>query len=309
MRSSEHVLHKANISSQRNDNNKESSTMTLFSASAWRRHMAVGMMTLLILPSVSKADTPAIQGKTETAHTASGVEEAQPKFIWGILIKYAASQAFDVFYEWYGKKLFQNMKQSLTIGRAEAVSPPGAATLAPAQKGFVPIVPNVTDSAPTAPLAVEGGKENYQGALLSLLVLQPDGRSLVVRPISAGFKSGEKFRIRIGATFDGELSLDNINPQGERSRLYPAQAEQIVKIKSGMPVILPLDKDSFFQFDDVAGEEKLVVSLRDPRAQGDATAQSSVHRQESEQGTGLLQEVTVGKYAAIAESIALQHRQ
>lgn len=284
--------------------------MTFFSSSAWRRHMAVCMIALLLLPSVSKADIPATQGKTETADKESGSEEAaQPKFIWGILLKFAASKAFEIFSEWAAKKMFQGMAQPLMVARDAAVSAPGAAMLAPAQKGATPIVPNVTDSAPTAPLVVEGGKENYQGALLALLVLQPDGQSFVVRPVSAGFKSGEKFRIRIGATFEGELSLDNINPQAERSRLYPANAEQVVKIKAGTPVILPLDKDSFFQFDDVAGEEKLVVTLRDPRAQGDAAARALVHRQENEQGTGLLQEITAGKYPAIAESIALQHRQ
>lgn len=285
--------------------------MTFFPSSAWRRHIAMGMMALLLLPSISRADTPASQDKTETADKESVSEEAaQPKFIWGILIKFAASKAFGIFFEWSVKKMFQGMAQPLMIARGAAVSAPGAAMLAPAQKSAAaPIVPNVTDSAPTTPLVVEGGKENYQGALLALLILQPDGLSFVVRPISAGFKSGEKFRIRIGATFDGELSLDNINPQAERHRLYPPNTEQVVKIKAGVPVILPLDKDDFFQFDDVAGEEKLVVTLRDPRAYGDATAQALVHRQENEQGTGLLQEVTAGKYAAIAESITLQHRQ
>lgn len=279
--------------------------MTSFSSSLWRRHVAAGMIALLLLPSFSKADTPATQDET----VVSGGEEAvQPKFIWGILLKFAAGKAFEVFFEWSTKKMFQGMAQPSMLARGAAVSAPGAATLAPAHKGTAPIVPNVTDSAPSSPLVVEGGKENYQGALLSLLVLQPDGQSFVVRPISAGFKSGEKFRIRIGATFDGELSLDNINPQGERSRLYPADTGQIVKIKTGAPAILPLDKDSFFQFDDAVGEEKLVVTLRDPRAQGDAIARASVHRQENEQGTGLLQELAAGKYAAIAESIALQHR-
>lgn len=282
--------------------------MAFFSSSAWRRHTAIGMIALLLLPSITKAaDNPATQGKPDTA--SSGVEEPQPKFIWGILIKFAATKAFEMFSEWTAKKLFQGMALPSFMPRGAAVSPPGAATLAPVQKGAVPIVPNVTDSAPSAPLVVENGKENYQGVLLSLLVLQPDGQSFAVRPISAGFKSGEKFRIRIGATFEGDLSLDNINPQGERSRLYPANAELIVKMKSGMPVILPLDKDSFFEFDDVAGEEKLVVTLRDPRAQGNAVAQATVHRQEIEQGTELLQEVAAGKYAAIAESIVLQHRQ
>jgi hypothetical protein len=284
--------------------------MTFFSSSTWRRHSAAGVMALLLLPSFSNAEPPVSQGKTETANTESGGEEAaQPKFIWGILIKFAASKAFEIFTEWSGKQLFNGMEQPLMMPRGAAVSPPGAATLVPVSKGVAPIDPNVTDSAPSDPLVVDNGKENYQGALFSLLVLQPDGQSVAVRPIHAGFKSGEKFRIRIGATFDGDLSLDNINPQGERSRLYPANEQQIVKIKRGMPVILPLDRDSFFQFDDVEGEEKLVITLRDPRARDNAAAQSLVHRQENEQGTALLQEVKSGKFAAIAESIALQHRQ
>lgn len=275
--------------------------------SAWQRYMAAGMMVLLVLPAVSMADTTAIP--EGSADKEPGSEEAaQPKFIWGILIKYAAAKAFEIFFEWATKKMYMSMAQPAMVDSSAAVSAPGAAVLAPAQKGAVPISPNVTDSAPAGPLVAKGGRENYQGALIALLVLQPDGKTLAVRPVSAGFRSGEKFRIRIGATFDGELTLDNINPQGQRDRLYPANTGQVVRMKNSQPVILPLDKDSYFQFDDVAGEEKLVVSLRDPRAQGDATALGKVHRQENAQGTGLLQEVGAGKYAAIAESIVLLHR-
>lgn len=282
--------------------------MAFFSSSKGQRHIAACMIALLLLPSFVRAEVLPAQGKKETAN--AGVEEPQPKFIWGILIKFAASKAFEMFSEWAAKKVFSGMTLPSFMPRSAAVSAPGSAVLAPAMKGGVtPIIPNVTDKAPSAPLVVQNGKENYQGAVLSLLVLQPDGETLAVRPLSAGFKSGEKFRIRIGATFEGELSFDNINPHGERSRLYPADVEQIVKIKAGEPVILPLEQDSFFQFDDDAGEEKLVVTLRDPRAQGDAVAQSVVNRQEDKLGTELLQEVAAGKYAAIAESIALQHRQ
>lgn len=282
--------------------------MISFFSSAWRRPLAAGMLALLLLPSASKAaDAPPDPPANDQAESPD-TEAPQPKFIWGILIKFAVTKAFEIFAEWSFKKMFQGMAPPLMFSRNAAVSAPGAAVLAPAQKSVAPIVPNVTDSAPTAPLVVESGRENYQGVHLALLVLQPDGQAFKVRPISEGFKSGEKFRLRLGATFDGELSLDNINPQGKRSRLYPANTEQIVKIKNSTPVILPLDKDSYFEFDDIAGEEKLIITLRDPRAQGDAVAQTQVHRQENEQGTGLLQEVAAGKYAAIAESIALQHR-
>lgn len=285
--------------------------MTILSSSAWKRHMAVGIVALLLLPSFSSAVTPPNQGKTKTADKKLGNEETQqPKFIWGILIKYVASQVSDMFTEWVKEKINQGIERVMTIALGDAVSPPGAATLGrPTRKDASQVEPNITDIAPSVPLVVANGKENYQGVFLSLLVLQPDGQSFTVRPISAGFKSGEKFRIRMGATFNGELSIDNVNPHKERSHLYPDRSDQVVKIKSGTPVILPLEKDSFFQFDDDAGEENLIITLRDPRAQGDAAAQSLVHRQENEQGTGLLQEVTAGKYPAIAESIAFQHRQ
>ena len=285
--------------------------MKLFSSAAGRRYMAGSMMALLLLPIFARADTPAIPEKKATAGKEAGGEEAvQPKFIWGILIKFVATKAFDMFFDWAGKRMFHGMTLTSFLTRETAVTAPGDATLEPVQKGGVtPIIPNVTDSAPSTPVKVENGKENYQGALLSLLVLQADGETLAVRPVSAGFKSGEKFRIRIGSTFGGDFSLDNINPHGERSRLYPADSGQVVRIKPGVPVILPLEKDSFFQFDSDTGEEKLVVTLRDPRAQGATAAQAMVHRQESEQGTGLLQEVAAGKFASIAETIPLQHRQ
>lgn len=266
-------------------------------------------MALLVLPSVALAGVPPGQEKMEpVSMEAPGEESAQPKFIWGILIKFAASKAFEIFFQWTAEKMFKGMTPSLLLPRSAAVNSPGAATLAPTPKGIVLMTPSVTDKAPDAPLVVDDGRENYQGAHLALLVLQSDGQTLAVRPVSAGFVSGEKFRIRIGATFGGDLALDNIDPQGERKRLYPSSAEQVVKIRSGTPVILPLEPDSFFQFDEVAGEERLVISLRDPRAQGEAATQAMVHRQENIQGTGLLQEVAPGKYAAIAESIVLQHR-
>jgi len=284
--------------------------MRLLSSSAWRRRMASGLMALLLLPPAAMAtEASAGQKKAKPAgEKKAGEETVQPKFIWGILLKFAASKAFEIFFQWTTEKLFQGMAQKTMLAAVEAVTAPGAASLAPSQKGISLIAPSVTDKAPDTPLAVTDGRENYQGAHLTLLVLQPDGQTFAVRPVSAGFVSGEKFRIRIGATFEGELALDNIDPQGVRKRLYPPSTEQVVRIRSGTPVILPLEPDSFFQFDEVAGEERLVVSLRDPRAQDGTAATTTVHRQENTLGTGLLQEVAPGKYAAMAESIALQHR-
>lgn len=281
--------------------------MSSSSSSAWRRRAAAAMASLLLAP-LALADVAPGQEKTEPVGVeAAGEESVQPKFIWGILLKFAASKAFEIFFQWTVEKMFQGMTPSLFMPRSAAVNAPGAAVLAPAPKGIVLMTPGVTDKSPDVPLTVDGGRENYQGVHLALLVLQPDGQTFAVRPASAGFVSGEKFRIRIGATYEGDLALDNIDPQGERKRLYPPSAEQVVRIRSGTPVILPLEPDSFFQFDETAGEERLLISLRDPRARDEAAAQTRVHRQENAQGTGLLQEVAPGKYAAIAESIPLQH--
>lgn len=291
-----------------NRGQKGASIMTTPTIPAWRRRIAFGMMALLLLSPVARAEAPQpSDARPAGAETADG-EAAQPKFIWGIVLKFAAQKVFEVFFSWASERLFPGMAQRLTLALEEAVTPSGAATLTPVSKRAAPVVPKVTERAPDAPVFAKSGRENYQGAHLSLLVLQPDGRTLAVRPLSEGFVSGEKFRIRIGSTFEGELALDNIDPRGRRMRLYPASRDQVLSIKSGVPVILPLEPDSFFQFDDVAGEEKLIVSLRDPRAQGGAAAGTPVHRQENETGTGLLQEVAPGRYAAIAETIALQHR-
>lgn len=277
--------------------------MNLSLSPEWRRTLAVAMLVLFLMPSVSSgADAPSAKDESQVT------EEPQPKFIWGILIKFAASKAFEIFSEWTYQNMLRNNMLPSVLTPADVVSPPGAASIASAGGRWTPVVPNVTDSAPNAPLITESGKENFQGVHLALLVLQPDGQTFKVRPVSKGFNSGEKFRIRIGATFDGELSFDNINPKGKRERLYPANAEQVIKIRNSTPVILPLEKDSYFKFDDDVGEEKLIITLRDPRALGDAIAQNMVHRNEGEQGTGLLQEVAAGKYAAIAEAVAFQHR-
>lgn len=271
-----------------------------------RRRAASCLLALLMLPSAAGAATEPPEQSLPAEVPAE--EQPQPKFIWGIVLKFAAQKVFEVFFSWASEKLFPGVAERLTLALEEAVTPSGAATLIPIAQQAVPITSKVTEDAPDAPVFAKSGRENYQGAHLSLLVLQPDGRTLAVRPVSAGFVSGERFRIRIGSTFEGELTLDNIDPHGERKRLYPASPEQVLSIKSGVPVILPLEPDAFFEFDDVAGEEKLVVSLRDPRAQGREVARSEVHRQENASGTGLLQEVAPGKYAAIAETIALQHR-
>ncbi len=271
----------------------------------WQRRWVVAFTVLVLLPSFSVADTPVMPPPQDSP---SGNDTVQPKFIWGLIIQFLAGHAFATFFSWTREKLFNGLDMPTILPRDAAVSPPGAARFVPVRKDSPLLQPNTTDTAPTAPIAVSNGQENYQGAYLSLMVLQADGQTLAVRPLSSGFKSGEKFRIRIGTTFDSELTLDNVDPHGTRVHLYPAQKDQAVAISRGVSVILPLEKDGFFQFDQDSGEEHLIVSVRDVRAEGAAISDSPVHREDNAQGTGLLQQVAPGKFAAIAETIALQHQ-
>lgn len=269
---------------------------------------AVLSILLMLLPVMHAPSALAeTSGANPPGQDANNASSAKPKFIWGVMIvNLFTSQVFGAFFKWASSMISHGDAAHPT--KDTAVTDPHAARFVPLRKDFLPVVPKVTDSKPVAPLTVENGMENYQGAFISLLVLEPDGKSLEVRPISEGFKSGEKFRIRIGATFEGDLTIDNIDPHGTRSRLYPADAAAALRIKQGAPVILPAEKGVFFQFDKDSGEEKLSFMLRDVRADGGSAAQSPIHRQENDMGTGLLQEVQPGQYAVIADTISLQHR-
>jgi hypothetical protein len=109
------------------------------------------------------------------------------------------------------------------------------------------------------------------------------------------------------ATFGGLLVIENINPRGERRQIYPASTSQVVILQAGGDTLLPLGSDQFFEFANATGEEQLVITLRDPRAVGNAASREKVHRKDEEFGTHFVQEVTRGAYPVISESIRLQH--
>lgn len=160
---------------------------------------------------------------------------------------------------------------------------------------------------PATPLAFENGQPNYQGAKIAVTAYDQNGNALGDRPVNADFHTGERIKLKVLPTFTGNIEIDNINPRGERNRIYP-EPGYAVQVQAGREVTLPMRDDQFFEFADNTGLEQLVITIRDPRAQGAAQASTQVYRQDDPTGSYYVQQVSANAYPAIAQTIRLMHK-
>lgn len=152
------------------------------------------------------------------------------------------------------------------------------------------------------------GQTDYQGAHIAIVGADKAGNVADVRAAKAGFKTGERFKLRAVSTFGAHLVIENINARGERKQIYPPEGTSVVVIQAGADTLLPLGAKEFFEFARTTGEEQLLISLRDPRAVGDAASRQKVFRKDEEFGTHFVQEVSKGVFPVISEAIRLEHR-
>jgi hypothetical protein len=265
------------------------------------RKIVVALVTAGLLGSAVAQVTP-------PAAPASS-EEVQPRFIWGILIQLAVSKAggfvWDVFTRWMEAKVTGGL-DSLTDKVVLGLTSSSGARIAP-RAAVLTTDSGVVVGTPDAPLTIDDGKENYQGANIAILAGAKGSSDLQARPINAGFRTGERFKLRIVSTFAGELTLENINPRGDRRQIYPAVANQVVTLVAGKETFVPLGADEYFEFTGDAGKEQLVVTLVDARATGDRASKSKVYRQDVKYGSNFVQEVAGGTFPHITQAIELQH--
>ena len=235
-------------------------------------------------------------------------EDVQPRFIWGILIQVAlsklASSSWDIFSNWLFKSTPNVAGRS---GPPNLTADSGAQVRARSSGAVNERSADSVAGNPGAPLTVDAGKENYQGVHVALVVASPDGKQFDLRPVTAGFKTGERFKVRVVSTFAGELTLENINPRGERKHIYPAKTDYVVALQPGRETFLPLGKDEYFQFTKATGKEQLVVNLADPRAVGANASRHQVYRQDVKYGSNFLQQVAPNTYPHISQAIELTH--
>lgn len=272
--------------------------------------LLIGLLVLsLLLPAQAQplaATTPA---------TDASSEDVQPKFfIWGLVLNIAVKFAMNAFMEWRSRKLTNDLAnpinyRQLLLNSASAsfVSTAGGAVGALFGFKSVGADENTVADLPTKPITVQSGQPNYQGVHVAIVAFDKAGAVTGLRPVTAGFRTGDRIKIKVLPTFDALLVIENINPQGVRKQVYPPSASEAVSLKAGVEVLVPLRADQFFEFAGATGDEQLLITLRDPRAFGDAAATAEVSRKDEDNGSSFVQETAPGSYPVIAQSLKLRH--
>jgi hypothetical protein len=296
--------------------------------------VVAGVLAMPGLPPLGYAQAPAApapraqpQGEQQTP--AAEAPQVEPKFLWGVVVRFIAGEVFSAFSQWLATRITDGVKT--TLGPDSDRVAGGAVTVANIfldairQKydltGGAAIARNPSAEAvslkdaaanlvadPSTPIRIEGGAPNYQGAHIAIVGADRSGTITGLRAVKDGFRTGERFKVRVVSTFGGLLVIDNINPKGERKQIYPAGADAVVVLKPGADTLLPLGENQFFEFARSTGEEQLVISLRDARAVGNAASKGQVYRKDEAYGSNFMQEVDKDSFPAISEAIRLQHR-
>jgi hypothetical protein len=287
------------------------------------------VLILVMLCGRPLAQTPA--PAPEPVPTADASQEAeQPKFIWGIIIKFVAGQLFSMFAEYLAGKITSSLTaggnsndggviQRLLSSKSGAIitsveqattdqanSGASGRNADPVSSGIGAKDATIVGE-PKTPLKVDAGNANYQGVHVALLGADRTGNLTGFRPVTDGFKTGERIKLRVVSTFGGLLVIDNINPRGDQKQIYPPRKEDVVVLQAGEETLIPLGADQFFEFAGATGNEQLLVTVRDKRAFGSAASTAQVYRKDESYGSNFVQETTPGTYPVIAQGIRLRH--
>lgn len=155
-----------------------------------------------------------------------------------------------------------------------------------------------------------GSSFNYQGMQVRLLVLDAAGRRVEARPVNSLPRPGERFKVRVTATFDAVADVGLVMGEPWSSQragqLYPAQGMS-VHMHAGETVDLPLEQGRFF----VMGpdtRERLLLSVRHAAALGDVRTQQPAYRMDGKGGSSYLQLVPRGQAPAIEQLLTVATR-
>lgn len=156
---------------------------------------------------------------------------------------------------------------------------------------------------------------NYQGVQVTVVMLNQSNQPLEARSLNSTFKTGDRFKLQLLSTFDGLASIDaykTINLSGTPSQawsgqMYPVKPDQVVKVKAGESVLLPLGANEYFTFDNQAGLDRLMLNMRHQLAKGTQANAQPIYRQDSAQSSTFMQLTPQGTYPALSQVIGFQH--
>jgi len=240
-------------------------------------------------------------------------EEAEGKFVWGLLIKLVAPSVFQMFANWVIKKIEPTYDtkalRKLSMNFAGASIVKLGSLFAGRDIILAGVTPETEVGEPLQPLNTDANGENYQGVHVALVEVDAQGNPLGFRTVADGFQTGERFKLRVLSTFEGLVVLGNITPKGVHRQIYPATNERAVRIPAGKEILLPLGEKEFLQFVGDVGRDQISITVRDPRSMEPGSASTAqVFRKDETYGSNFVQEVKPGSYPVIAEAISIQHR-
>lgn len=147
---------------------------------------------------------------------------------------------------------------------------------------------------------------NYQGLHVSLVAVDAQGRRQPARPLSAAPRPGERFKLRVVATFDGVAQVGTVAGQGWALRrgpaLYPAASAAPLRLKAGQALELPAEPNHHFVVA-ASGADRLLLSVREERADEATRSRQPAYRQDRAEGSSYLQLVPAGTRPAFEQLI------
>lgn len=218
--------------------------------------------------------------------------------------------AFNAFTHWAGHL---GAVPETPVGTVQSV--PLTLAVAAAGDTFQPLpvilgLPDLPLVGPGATAAARNWSQqfNYQGLILRQVVLDAAGRKRELRGMGAPLQPGERFKVRITATYDAVAAVDQVLGDawyGRRTGQVFPQPGMSVQIKAGETIDLPLGVNEYFLMNRPANE-RLVVSVRHAKASPEARSSQPAYRQDGRIGSLYLQLVPPGKFPAIEQVVAQQ---
>lgn len=217
--------------------------------------------------------------------------------------------AFQAFTQWVGGFVIVQPEPAVTQVQPVPLIPMVAA----AEQAYQPLP--VILGLPELPLTgagvaqaarVWGAGFNYQGIHMRQVVLSDRSAAREYRSMGSPLRAGERFKIRITATFDAVAAVDQVVGDvwyGKRTgQIYP-QLGMSVQMKAGETVDLPLAANEYFVMNRPANE-RMVVSVRHASATAAARSDQPGYRQDTKGGSNYLQLVPNGKFPALEQLVA-----
>ena len=272
----------------------------------------VAFCTVLAFGSNSLAQT--LPGETPPAGPDG--QQAEGKFVWGILIKLAAPYVLDYFSHWVKRRIATAHEDRPSMGKLEGnshfasiVSLYNYMTGKGGGEFSAAAPPNVGSGAPVTELQTGNNGENYQGVNITLIGVDANAQVSEFRTVADGFTTGERFKLRILSTYEALVVLGNITPKGVQRQIYPPDHQQAVLIPAGKEILLPLNSGDYLQFTGDSGRDQLTFTVRDPRTlQTGHVSRAQVFRRDEVYGSNFVQEVMPGQYPMISEAIGIEHK-